>query len=529
MLAKAYKLTHQFISVQLVALLFVDNVVLSIAESYFMVNISNNRSTYIPYYLLAKILSLIINNIYIKHQLLHLAHHVQDSFVAKNINKYDRLMFEDRATKPINLFKIKQSNAASALLFIVDWGLFKIVNLLGSVCYLCWVFWQKDLMPELVVSIICNFIIYYHVIRHRQSTFTTNSKSIRLTNQRISSVIGMLSTPFQYGEYAPAVLIDKYQEMSRNELQIDTEFDNVVTMTVLSNQFVSIATSYVASSNSTDFMLIMLSLSRLSNAITGLTTFLTQYNRHNNSYELFEQFWQGCRFEDKANGLVPSPDLQVVKVDAQLDMPISLAPGQKIYIHGKTGEGKTRLVKSIIGKCKGAEMNIGKPVDYINCVSDYNQQIQEQMSTSKVSVRQFFYYELDGKVYYEADNDVISEYLLRTFDVDELNRVMCQLGDYDCDIDEKLSGGQKSRLILTTRGYLADKSNKSIIVLDEPCANVDHDTYTVIMNKFFANYRHLTIIMIAHLCPCIKSKLDVRWDQQYTVAKGVVKLDASFT
>jgi len=90
------------------------------------------------------------------------------------------------------------------------------------------------------------------------------------------------------------------------------------------------------------------------------------------------------------------------------------------------------------------------------------------------------------------------------------------------EISEKISGGQKSRLILTLRGYETDIKNKGIIVLDEPCPDVDHDTYIEVMNTFFNHYNKCTIIMIGHLCMCKKASLNIKWTQEFTVCDGIV-------
>ncbi|MBA3751067.1 MAG: ATP-binding cassette domain-containing protein, partial [Nitrosopumilus sp.] len=210
---------------------------------------------------------------------------------------------------------------------------------------------------------------------------------------------------------------------------------------------------------------------------------------------------------------------------------ISLANGQKIYIEGPTGGGKSTFVKAILGLIPGADMNIGKPENYYHYVADYFQEIKEKMPSSKISIRNYFKDETNDKT--------IDKYLLRVFSKMELNSIkevlISQKDDleivnieqhvknaYDMEINEKISGGQKSRLILTLRGYEADMKNKGIIVLDEPCPDVDHDTYTEIMNKFFHNYDHCTIIMIGHLCACKKAALEIEWTQEFCVRDGLI-------
>ena len=135
------------------------------------------------------------------------------------------------------------------------------------------------------------------------------------------------------------------------------------------------------------------------------------------------------------------------------------------------------------------------------------------MPSSKVSIRDYF----KG----EKDNDKITQYLLYAWSADELDRIKTSILNsnnnensikdthiYDLSMNERLSGGQKSRLILWTRGYIVETLQKEIIVLDEPCPDVDFDNYIDNITRFYNKYNYCTIIMIAHLCECKRKAIN---------------------
>jgi ABC-type lipoprotein export system ATPase subunit len=155
------------------------------------------------------------------------------------------------------------------------------------------------------------------------------------------------------------------------------------------------------------------------------------------------------------------------------------------------------------------------------------------MPSSKVTIRDYFRK--------EKDNEVIKKYLLKGWSEDEHNRIFQSIRnsnkskdqavidipaihDYDLPINEKLSGGQKSRLILWNRGYITDKLLKEIIVLDEPCPDVDHVNYNDNIQRFFEEYENKVKIMVAHPCECKEKILFPMFDMIIQVGMdGVIR------
>lgn len=537
MLQNTINIAKKYVSAWLLVAIFVENILLAFVDSYLMVLIAGGASNVIPILLLLNLMCPITSNYIIKPHLQILATDIKHDFESNGLKKYTSMSFENKNSKPSTLFYEKNQAAGRSLYLLVEWGLPNFMNLVGVICSVVWVFIQKRLLLELLTALVVCVLVYIFVIRNKQNNFTKLDKEIKKVSQRIRSKIQLDLIPFQYKECTAERIIKQLKVIEDNDNIIDLEWNKIIGLTCTSNQYVAVMMSYLASNDIPSFMLIMLTMNNLSNAITNCTYFTTQYNRIYNDYSNLEEFWSGAVFKDDVRKLQPTVDLRVVNVRVQRpksnfivalspDINISLKPGEKIYIHGPSASGKSTLVKAILGQIKGAHLNIGKPKNYYHNVVNYFQEIKEKMPSSKITIRDYF----KG----QKDNNIIEKYLLRVFESNELCRMKetflssddvntnGETNAYDIELNERISGGQKSRIILTLRGYEADMANKSIIVLDEPCPDVDHDTYTKNMNRFFDCYKNHTIIMIAHLCKCKKDSLNIAWSQEYVVNNGLV-------
>jgi len=309
------------------------------------------------------------------------------------------------------------------------------------------------------------------------------------------------------------------------------------------------AVIYIASNDIITFMLIMISMNKLSSAINGLSNFMTMYQRVNSDFNIFKEFWlTDLDFEkDFVKLSVYDHSLEIddidikrgdynIKNDPNLGK-INFYPSIKVLIQGPSGHGKSTFLKGIFGLIKSSiNFSYGSGIQYYHSVSDYFQEIKERMPSSKVSLRNYFKE--------EQNNEVIRYYLLQAWGEKEYGRIIDsikskkesdtnsetdllitidQLHEYDLLINEKLSGGQKSRLILWTRGYNVDQNNKEIIILDEPCPDVDFDGYIDNLKRFYQKYNHCAIFLIGHLCDCKRKSLDIKFDMELWIEDGIIR------
>ena len=540
-------------------LIIIDGLILTVLESYLMIMISEGSFSLVPHYLLIKVIGPFIGNVITRSMIFKLDSAVRRDFTTISVKKFDRMSFESKNTKTSTIFYEKLNSANNGIHMLLDWGLVTSINLVGTICGVLWTFIQKDLIIELFIVLVCCFLLYYLFIRTKQNEFTKIDKHIRKKIQYCRSQIQLYLIPFQYREYNANHIISQIQKSEDNYQYMSVQWNYISSYTNIGNQLISAILVYFVATDIPSFMLIMLTMNQLAGAVNQSTQFMTQYNRIRNDYATLEDFWNGVGFEKESDKKFPTHDLKVIKIDVsepninfkvRLDPscgPISLAPGEKIYISGPTGGGKSTTVKALFGKKEGVVMNKCLPKELYHNVADYYQEIKEKMPSSMICIRDYF----KG----QPEDDIIDKYLKMVFSPNELARIketlLAQTKDdivinfngsndnivinfdnetidnishspYDMAINEKISGGQKSRLILAQRGYEVDMNNKGIIVLDEPCPDVDNDTYINVMNQFFKNYKDKIIIMIGHLCECKKAKLQIKWTQQFHVSDGLI-------
>jgi ABC-type multidrug transport system ATPase subunit len=256
-------------------------------------------------------------------------------------------------------------------------------------------------------------------------------------------------------------------------------------------------------------------------------------------YENFVDYWKDVEFAEDAEKMNITQDLRIIGyfikrseqefkfANPNLQIPFKI--GMKILILGPTGHGKSTLVNAILGKSRGITMNIGTPSNYYHLVADMFQAIREKMPSSKITIRDWF----KG----ETNNEFITKMLLLTIEKKKVDEILesfgkrgkeKQLHPFDVEINEEISGGQKTALCLATRCYEIEKFNKKILVLDEPEQGLGRRAVKV-LNNIYAKYPDITIINSTHLYKFELESLQCKFDMIFWIEHGVVNVYKSLS
>lgn len=529
----------------LIMSLFFDNVILTLILAELMVIIGSGSNEVIMYYVTLEIISKLANNFWIQNLIIDVSTEIRIMYTNDQIIKYDTLRFDDRPRKTATGFYDIVEKASNAIFLIIYWGLPQITSLIGNLVAVLYTCSQKGLFTHLVIAFWIIGCIYYFVINPKQNMYTVTDKKFKKFRNTLAEKMTMDLIPFQYKEYNPEHIIKLRNEITRGFTIMEKKWCMIAGITSSSNHFLAMGICYAMSDNIVDFMLIFMTMNNLTNTISNLTGFLTQYNRMKNDFDNMDDFWKDCQFKNEPEKL-PFKENKIIgfhvkqgKIDLKLDSNFGewiMRPGMKMLLSGPTGHGKTTLKKALFGLIEtDMKFEYGKPKNFYHAVADYFQEIKEKTPSSKTSLRDYFKE--------EESNKIIEEYLRLAWDkkyddiissIDENEKDEVEENDefvmikmhknhpFDKPLNEILSGGEKSRLILWTRGYEVDKKGKSIIILDEPCPDVDHDTYLDTLNTFFDRYQGCMIIMIGHLCDCKRKGLNIKWDMEIKVENNIV-------
>lgn len=526
---------------------------LNVMVSYIMVLISDGRFNLIVYYMLFSYIQKMFDPLIIQPIIIRLTNSIHTKFYKKYTYQYNQLTYECKNLKMHSQFIMYVCDGYHSITSVIDWGLFESINLISAFISVIITFSKKNLIKHLFFFLIIYNLFYFTVIKKKQEQCSKIQKEYRNKRSQNNAKEYLYSIPFQYKEISPDFMINIKEDTLKSDLGVSFSWNQLLIINDTMIEFLSSMLIYVCSNNIMTFMLIIISMNKLSGAIQGLSSFITSYQRIKNDFNNFKEFWEkDLEFEKDFIELsindhcveigkieISRGDNYTITKDPSFG-PFKLVLGMKILIQGPSGHGKSSFLKGIFGliKTSNIDFSYGSGIQYYHSVSDYFQEIKERMPSSKVSLRDYF----KG----ETNNKLIKEYLLQAWSEEEYERIIDSIRgekdvgsnkdtdlliridtdhvhEYDLLINEKLSGGQKSRLILWTRGYNVDTSHKEIIILDEPCPDVDFDGYIDNLKRFYKKYNHCTIFLIGHLCDCKRKSLDIKFDTELWIEDGIIK------
>lgn len=165
-----------------------------------------------------------------------------------------------------------------------------------------------------------------------------------------------------------------------------------------------------------------------------------------------------------------------------------------ILIDGKTGCGKSLFAKIIAGEMDETYYNLHNDDMQIT----FNDLIKERIIINQKTSEEYTYngsIQLTLNKLYPMNNDMINIFeivdFLKIFNLD--NKINFSNNSFS----NKLSGGEKQRVILSSFFWKIIQTKPSYVIIDEPEKGLDESTLLNIMKWFFDNYKGL-IILITH-------------------------------
>jgi ABC-type transport system involved in cytochrome bd biosynthesis fused ATPase/permease subunit len=527
----------------LIILSIIIEMVLPVIIGMLTIMITEGSETLALYMLLLKFTNSTLSMYVLRPLYIDIATYVKTNAIKCAFNTYATVSFQDKITKTSTEYKEVTEPYVSAIYALIEWGLCNFFSLAGNILVVLYVFYTKGILIQLIAAMLLFCIAYHFAISKKQNELTKLDKKLKKDNNSLLAKVQMYLIPFQYKEYTPADITNNYTKVYNNNNTIVKQYIIINNFTSTANGLISLIVCYMSMEDIPSFLLMTIVMNQLTFSITESMWFLNQYNRYKNDYDNFINFLKNVIYEQEPDKLyINDSGITVTSIDIKRDKysimshdEFTIQKGDAVLITGPTGHGKSSLIQAIFGLIPGVTLSHGNPNNYYHTVADYYQVIKEKMPSNKVSLRDFF----KG----EENNNLIEEYLklawtneeydrllaaikgsfMKSQDNDQCCILMCHV--FDLPIDEVLSGGQKSRLILWSRCYQIEKFGKQILVLDEPIPDVDYDTYIKTIKTIFSKYNNgsTIIIMVAHLCECKKVDLNIQWDRVLEVKDGSVQ------
>jgi ABC-type transport system involved in cytochrome bd biosynthesis fused ATPase/permease subunit len=241
-------------------------------------------------------------------------------------------------------------------------------------------------------------------------------------------------------------------------------------------------------------------------SIGFISAFFNTYEESLAKADEYAKYWDGKRFT-KLPEQYPIKTIKILEYEFKdrnlvFKQPLVLSRGSIISLTGKTGAGKTTFINALKGVCSGMKLSKYEPLNHFTYISHLRQDIRGAYHFSNISLSELF--------------DTTSKTLiLEVLEVVNLMEWFEDIGDIFADINNRISGGQKTQLCLAITIF--EGVGKQLLILDEPEQGLHPELIPDIIGNVF-KWLHtknpdLIIIFISHVCGCVAKCLPkhIRW------------------
>jgi len=528
------KLISKLIFINLIPM-FIDLIINNL-----LYKISNGHLELRYLYILIDISNNIFDNQIIKNINNSISIQIKKQFIKKSLEQYNKLSFDSKNKITIDMFYLKMNSACDSITTMITWGFPTLINLIGAFLQCILIFYYKKLIHILYFIVIINLIVYFKYIKFRQQKY---SNEIILNRENIDKIKNniQLSLPlFAHGEKTTSSILDMIINIELIWNDSIKLWNYIMLITKIINKCGIIMISIGFNGPVASYMLLIRVIGNFNGAISNLNSFLNHNNRHETNFNSYQKLFHDLIFKDKPiniplTGPINIIDCKITHGGFNMYLNsgnLTINIGDKILIRGGSGHGKTTFINALMGKIDGLILDKYKLENYYHVFVEFYQNIREKLPTSSISIRELFEN--------EPNNSIIMKCLNTCFNKHDLDRILnnisksksknddhiaidISIDPLDININEKLSGGEKTRLALSTRIYqMLSKHNKSILILDEPEQGSDPEIAIQIINNIFDLFKDKTIIMISHICDCNLAKLNIKWNKKIKIHDGII-------
>lgn len=457
---------------------------------------------------------------------------IKKNFIRKALEQYNRLSFDSKNKVSVDIFYLKMNSACDSIATMISWGFPTLMNLIGAFLQCILIFYYKKLIFILYFIIVINVIVYYKYIQIRQQKYYSDTKITREKVDRIKSNLHLSLPLFAQGEKTSNFILDQIIDIELKWIDTNKLWNHIMLITKIVNKCGIVLISIRFNGSVASYMLLIRVIGNFNSAISSLSSFLNQNNRHETDFNSYQLLFSNIVYKDKPiNKQLNSLNIIDCKIshggfNMRFDTGgLLINIGDKILIKGRSGHGKSTFINALMGKIDGLILDKYQLENYSHVFVEFYQNIREKLPTSAISIRELFEN--------EPNNSLIMKCLNTCFPDDDITKILYNLSlaqnnnkiidSLDIDINERLSGGEKTRLALATRIYqMLVKQNKSILILDEPEQGSDPEVAIQIINNIFELFKDKTIIMISHICDCNLNKLNIKWNKKININEGVI-------
>jgi ABC-type bacteriocin/lantibiotic exporter with double-glycine peptidase domain len=491
-------------------------ILINLIESWMMVSISNGNTDYITYYVFLQLFSTWLRGIMIKKWGRMITKKINEAMISEELKKYDSLSFESKNEQPASIFLQQLERAEWAIENLMGWGVSRVFQFIASFFSCVMIFYTQKMYMYLPFLIGFNVLSYYLFSKKLQANYDKEMNICTKQRKIQRNTIILNENPFQQGDVTVEKMIKEKSKLSNIYTNVDKTMNKIMTITEFTNKFGLIFVCFNKDITVIQFLLIMNVLLEFNSMISGLLNFFTNFQRHNMDYTTYMETWKNVTYTPKPYQ-IPFPtsftitDVSISRSTWTLQFDsidsVEIRSDSKILITGPSGGGKSTFLNGFSGNIAGLSFNDNIPSSHIDYITTFYQSIKENFPTSRITVRQLFEDEKDDDLIKRCCEiacvyDWVSELTEKNAEkiADETSIEMEKKSVFDIDINERISGGQKSRVALATRIYKMFKdTKKQVFILDEPEQGSDAQLAYKLIKNVLEAFSDKIIIVVSHL------------------------------
>jgi len=398
-------------------------------------------------------------------------------------------------------------DASNAINRFIEWGLQAVVGALGSVlsCFVILVSMSPGL--EDLTAILLLVILFFAILRPIQKNLTEKMEKHQKIYHRTRDLLTFRSVEFQNKECKPDEYFQTIEAPFEYGIQVDSLFNLAYYVINLMTNVLMFLYAYAAEDD-INFAEKYVVISSISGAVRDISQFGNHYRRYCNEYDKYYKMFrdENLRYDE----IIPQEEIpnlfgiSSIKISRGVhtvtcEQAIKVEQGKQYLIKGPSGAGKSTLLDAFLGYLPGIVLDNG-----IN-IRAYNEQIvvhlQHSAATKLTNVSIY-------DVFRSTDREGIREMIEMLIPRAKFESILANIGASDLNadpfglyIEDKFSGGEKTRFFLARTLYKAMRIGAKIIFLDEPEDGQDPDLQILSFRVIhrFAKENGFTVFWITHL------------------------------